>query len=41
VESVGYRVSDDILWFAGGAWLIGAPAVAIGLDVLILVLAPH
>ena len=40
MESVGYRVSDDILWFAGGVWLIGAPAVAIGLDVLILVLAP-
>jgi hypothetical protein len=29
----------NTLWFAGGAWLIGAPAVAVGLDVLILVLA--
>jgi hypothetical protein len=29
----------NTLWFAGGAWLFGVPAVAIGLDVVILVLA--
>jgi len=29
----------NTVWFAGGAWLIGAPVVAVALDVLILVLA--
>ena len=30
---------DNALWFAGGAWLFLAPAIAIGLDVLIAVVA--
>ena len=30
----------NAVWFVGGAWLIGATAVAVGLDVLMLVLAP-